>query len=294
MNYFSQIEKIGFIRLKILMKPVSVGYTPQKWGSSAIRGALGNAMLRRFCPQQNFSCDICETQCSAAILFTTANPDKSEQAVNPYIIDYNEIIAENGDISFNITFFAKGLSAVDDVILALKDGIILGNDNHFQLIEIVDAATNELLFDGFLLKKAEIHYLNIDFTTADRYCIEFLTPYRAKIHIDEFGFPQLIRAMLRRTSTILRQIGIEPDFNYKDLIEKSEKIKTDYRFFNNESRTRYSSRSNTRWDVTGFTGIMIVSGDFSDFLPLMRISEIIGVGKLCVMGHGKIRISALI
>ena len=66
------------------------------------------------------------------------------------------------------------------------------------------------------------------------------------------------------------------------------------RFFNNESRTRYSSRSNTRWDVTGFTGIMIVSGDFSDFLPLMRISEIIGVGKLCVMGHGKIRISALI
>ncbi|MBR3918562.1 MAG: hypothetical protein IKJ59_07490, partial [Clostridia bacterium] len=78
------------------------------------------------------------------------------------------------------------------------------------------------------------------------------------------------------------------------LIEKSEKIKTDYRFFNNESRTRYSSRSNTRWDVTGFTGIMIVSGDFLDFLPLMRISEIIGVGKLCVMGHGKIRISALI
>jgi hypothetical protein len=39
---------------------------------------------------------------------------------------------------------------------------------------------------------------------------------------------------------------------------------------------------------------MIVSGDFSDFLPLIRISEIIGVGKLCVMGHGKIRISALI
>ena len=98
MNYFSHIEKIGFICLEIRMKPVKIGYTAKIWGSSAIRGALGDAMIHRFCPQQKFNCDICQTPCSTATLFSTANPDKSEQAVNPYIIDYNEIIAENEEI----------------------------------------------------------------------------------------------------------------------------------------------------------------------------------------------------
>ena len=294
MNYFSQIEKIGFICLEIRMKPVKIGYTAKIWGSSAIRGALGDAMIHRFCPQHKFNCDICQTPCSTATLFSTANPDKSEQAVNPYIIDYNENILENGDISFKITFFANGLSTVDDVMLALRDGLTLGKDNKFQLVEIIDTITDETLFDGFLMRKATTHYLNCNCSPADRYCIEFLSPYRTKYPIEEFGFSQLIRAMLRRTSTILRQIDIEPDIDYGCIIEKSEKIKTDYRLFSKESRTRYSSRTNSRWDVTGFTGAMIVSGDFSDFLPLMRISEIIGVGKLCVMGLGKIKISAII
>jgi len=99
--------------------------------------------------------------------------------------------------------------------------------------------------------------------------------------------------MLRRTSTILRQINIEPAFDYSALIDKSENIVTDYRLFTPESKPRYSSRTNTRWDVTGFTGAMIVRGDFSDFLPLMRIAEIIGAGKLCVMGLGKIKVSVM-
>ncbi|MBQ9111736.1 MAG: CRISPR system precrRNA processing endoribonuclease RAMP protein Cas6, partial [Oscillospiraceae bacterium] len=94
-------------------------------------------------------------------------------------------------------------------------------------------------------------------------------------------------------STVMRQAGMEPEFDYAGLIAKSEQIRTQHRMLTPVSRTRYSSRTDTRWDVTGFTGAMIVSGDFSELLPLLRMTEIVGAGKLCVMGLGRIKVSAL-
>ncbi len=58
-------------------------------------------------------------------MFVTAKPDQSEQGVNPYIINCNAKPFSESFLRFDITFFANGLSAAYDVMLALKDGIYL-------------------------------------------------------------------------------------------------------------------------------------------------------------------------
>ncbi|MBQ8725264.1 MAG: CRISPR system precrRNA processing endoribonuclease RAMP protein Cas6 [Oscillospiraceae bacterium] len=294
MNPHELLASIGYIRLQIKMKLVSGGTPRGKWFGSAIRGAIGSAMLSRFCPERQFHCETCEHLCSTGILFSTAKPDRSEEAVNPYIIECPENALEDGVLQFWLTFFGNGLFAASDVMLALRDGIVLGKEQlSFTLCEINDAVTDKPLFDGLLMRKPDTHFLQYNEESFNRCCIEFLTPYRTKFPAADFGFAQLTRAMLRRLSTLMRQSGIEPDFDYKSIIAKAEQIKMEYRILTPVRRTRYSSRTASRWDVTGFTGAMIVSGDFTDFLPLLRITEIIGAGKLCVMGLGKIRISAL-
>lgn len=294
MNDLSLISQIGFIRLQICMESVS-GVLPQgKWFGSAVRGAIGSAMLRRFCPEGQFHCEDCAHPCSTGVLFSSARPDHSEEAVNPYIIDCRENAFSEGTLHFELTFFANGLDAASDVMLALRDGIVLGKEKSmFRLTGITDAVTGESLFDGVFLREPAVHVLSAETQAAQRYCIEFLTPYRSKISAADFGFAQLTRAMLRRISTILRQSGIEPDFDYAGLIRRAEQIQTQYRMLTSVSQTRYSSRTHTQWDVTGFTGAMIVSGDLAEFLPLLHMTEIVGAGKLCVMGLGRIKVSAL-
>ena len=295
MNHITtQLSQIGYIQLQITMQPLSGTPEQGRWYGSALRGAIGNAMLRRFCPEQQFHCENCTHPCSTGILFSSAKPDHSEEAVNPYVIDCPDEPFSDGQLRFGLTFFARGLEAAEHVMLALHDGIVLGNKNvPFRLTGVVDRVTQESLFDGAFLRKPQVHYPSFSDAPAERYCIEFLTPYRTKLPAKDFGFPQLTRAMLRRISTVMRQAGMEPEFDYAGLIAKSEQIRTQHRMLTPVSRTRYSSRTDTRWDVTGFTGAMIVSGDFSEFLPLLRMTEIVGAGKLCVMGLGRIKVSSL-
>ncbi len=295
MNYCKQIERIGYMCFDILMEQTSGESLNGKWLSSALRGALGSAMLRRCCPEGSFHCENCTHPCSTGIMFGTAVTDRSEEAVNPYIVSCKEDSYQGGELYFQLTFFANGLSAAEDTLLALREGIVIGKEQaKFRLCSVTDAVTQNTLFDGYLFIKPEVHYMQYTEPASNRYCIEFVTPYRSKIKMDEFGFPQLIRAILRRTSTIMRQGGIEPEFDYRAIIESSEQVKTDYRQLLPFKKERYSSRTDSKWEVTGFTGMMIVSGDFAELLPFMRIAEIVGAGKMCVMGLGKIQVSAMV
>ncbi len=295
MSSATQIEKIGFIRLQITMQAPDAAFAESQWLGSTLRGAIGHALVQRCCPEQHFHCENCSAPCSAGLLFASATPNQSEEAVNPFVLDCTEQPWQGGCLCFGLTFFANGLSAVEDTMLALRDGLELGKSKvSLRLMKILDAVTQESLYDGFLLCKPKTHYLQCSEQIYSRYCIEFLTPYRSKLKTEEFGFEQLIRALLRRISTVMKQSGTEPQFDYPTLIAQSQKIRVEYRILNPVGHQRYSSRTHSYWEVTGFTGVMVVSGDMQSLLPLLRMGEVIGAGKLCVMGLGKLKVSAIL
>lgn len=288
---------IGFDIPYIKMRVSMVSETPaplQKWASSTIRGAFGNRMLAAFCTTGSYKCQYCTERCNAGVLYGTAQPDRSEESINPYIINCDSNAYDGRTLVYDFTLFSEGVDTVDDVLAVLNSGLELGPDRTvFRLSEITDAENGDVIFDGTNYFKPEIRHMKFEEQPAKKICIEFITPYKTKLSMNGFGFEQLVRASLRRVSTAIRNAGGCPDFDYSSLVSKSAEITTKYRALKEEHMTRYSNRSKSKMELSGFVGIMICEGDLSGFIPLLRAVETIHVGKLCVMGLGKIKVYIL-
>ena len=284
---------IPYIKLGISMVPCAPASLPE-WASSTVRGAFGNRILEAFCTENGYHCPQCRNICSAGILYGNAQPDRSDEAINPYIINFEKNAFDGKKLYFEMTLFSDGVSTVDDVLAVLKSGLALGADRiRFDLTEIKDIITGNLIYDGKNFFRPEIHHIKVEDQNARKICIEFVTPYKTKLNSANFGFEQLIRAVLRRISSVMRLSEIYPDFDYQKIISESSGIITKYRDIRNEKMRRYSNRARAKMDFAGFTGVMICEGDLGGFIPLLRAAEILHAGKMCVMGLGKIKVYIL-
>lgn len=285
----SKVKAIPYIIMDVKMRAASPVSLPE-WMSSTIRGAIGTEMLSCLCKDGSYKCENCSENCSAGLLFSTATSDKSEEALNPYIISGDEFDGEF--LKFRMTLFSTGTRAVSDVVSVLRKGLNLGSGRtHFSLESITDSMTGKTIFDGLLQLEAEVH--KYEFCDEQAKCIrvDFLSPYKTKISVEKFEFEQLMRAALRRVSTVYRQLGSEPGFDYKGLISRAADVITLEKHTELFRTQRYSNRSGSKMDVTGFTGYEVFKGELSEFMPFLRIAEIIHLGKMCVMGLGEIKIT---
>jgi hypothetical protein len=109
---------------------------------------------------------------------------------------------------------------------------------------------------------------------------EALTP-QPEFHI-------LIRTLLRRLSNLAYfHCGTELDLNFRGLITAAEQIETvhsDLRWYDWE---RYSTRQDARMKLGGFVGTVTYRGDLLPFLPLLRLGEVVHIGKGTSFGLGK-------
>ncbi|MBE6853762.1 MAG: CRISPR system precrRNA processing endoribonuclease RAMP protein Cas6 [Ruminococcus sp.] len=280
---------IPYIRLGVTMVPTEPAVLPQ-WASSTVRGAFGNRILEAFCTQSEYRCSECRSICSAGILYGTASPDRSDEAINPYIINCEKDAFDGQKLFYEVTLFSEGVKTVDDVLAVINSGLALGSDRaFFELTAIKDMVNGKSIFDGENFYRPEIHYISFEKQQAKKILIEFSTPYKTKMNSDEFGFEQLIRAALRRISSTLRLSGTEPDFDYHEIIKKASEIKTVYRDTENEKIRRYSNRTSSAMEFMGFTGMIVCEGELDEFMPFLSAIEILHAGKMCVMGLGKIK-----
>lgn len=285
------LASLPYIIMDIKMRSV-VKTTLPKWFASTVRGALGTELFSAFCTKNEICCDTCEKKCSAGLLFSTASPDKSDEAVNPYTVSCGDF--DGCELTFRITLFSEGVKAVGDLIKVLRCGLFLGADRtRFDLVSVTDRDTGNSIFDGVIQTEPEIHYFVPEEEKATRIRVDYITPYKTKISAEKFGFEQLVRAVLRRASTVYRQTGTEPELNYSEIISRAAEISCEDRKYIINKTQRYSNRSASKMDVTGFTGYSIYRGSISEFMPLLRLSEIIHSGKLCVMGLGEIRVTVI-
>lgn len=126
--------------------------------------------------------------------------------------------------------------------------------------------------------------------------LHFVTPTRliyAEALTHTPAFHVLIRALLRRVSNLTYfHCGAELDVDFRDLIAAAEQIETvssEVRWYDWE---RYSARQDTRMKLGGFVGRVTYRGDLQAFLPLLRLGEIVHLGKGTSFGLGKYVIEA--
>lgn len=268
---------IRYIRDKITIKsdkPVRLN----QWTGSTLRGAICNKLMKD-CIRKDRNCAECESyiMCPNAILFN--NKQTKESTINPVIINSNYYGIENiwtNTIEFELVLFGTGLIAYNNVIEALKDGIVVGNAN-FKLCKHDE--------------NIEIKGLK-DLDLGDTIRVSFDSPLNIRwLEVGaKFEFRDLMKAILIRTKAVYDLMEIEQDYSYLDLLKKAEKIKLAKQDTSYVSVTRYSKKAGEN-KIKCLVGSLEYVGDMSEFIPYLSLACVVNIGKWCSMGLGRISIS---
>jgi hypothetical protein len=136
-----------------------------------------------------------------------------------------------------------------------------------------------------------------DDTTPDRITVNFLTMTRIKYEDNFAGkieFHMLIRSLLRRLSSLAYfHHGEELILDFTGLIERANEVKLIEDRMRWVDWERYSSRQEGKLNMGGVVGLAVYEGDLAEFVPLLRLGELVHVGKGAVFGMGKYELTIL-
>jgi CRISPR-associated endoribonuclease Cas6 len=123
--------------------------------------------------------------------------------------------------------------------------------------------------------------------------LEFLTPTRLRYvgHLtDKPEFHVLVRNLLRRLSALaFYHCDFVLELDHRELIRQAQRValrEAELRWVDWE---RYSARQDARMTLGGFMGTVTFEGNLAPWLPLLRLGEVLHVGKGSGFGLGKYR-----
>jgi len=279
---------------------------------STIRGALMSSLHDIICMQQQVSdCQKCmvKENCVFALLFNSFPPEDAEVLTNlddiprPYSIYISARqgrIFEPGDkLNFTLKLIGKNTDYIGHIAMAVKnlenEGLG-GGRGKIELESITSKGENILdEKDGTIDKEKPLIYagkFNREFEEKTRKIKMTLnSPLRLKYedeYCEELEFHHIIRDLCRRFSTFARiYCDLELDWNFKKIITKAEqveKLSADTQWID---KTRYSKSQDQELKIGGLLGEVKFAGEIGQFIPLLRLGEIMQSGKSTTFGFGK-------
>lgn len=286
-----------------------------------LRGGLGLALKQGACirPFKEL-CQACmaPTICPYAFLFEAKRPEDAEvlkaqaDIPQPFVISLDKptVTEWYGDIIFDLLLMGKAIRYFPYFLAAFRllgeRGI--GSERTPCLLSeatYLDASGEATqLYDG-VGRQVVVSQPRPDVVTgwvSDLYqqvaplTLTFLTPTRLKF--DERivrqapPFHVVIRTLLRRLSSLSYFHGGQRwDIDYRGWIERAQTVETTAADVQWVDWERYSTRQQQRMNLGGIVGRVTYAGDLGPFLPLLRVGELIHVGKNVVFGHGQYRLA---
>jgi hypothetical protein len=125
--------------------------------------------------------------------------------------------------------------------------------------------------------------------------LRFVTPTRLK-HADRYvegppPFHVVVRSLLRRVSSLSYFYGGERwEIDYRGWIERAEAVQITQASVHYVDWERYSTRQGRSMSLGGIVGTVTYTGEVGPFLPLLRLGELVHVGKAAVFGNGRFEV----
>lgn len=312
MNYI--LPEIPYLRLRFGLTSLdNAELRPMK--GSMLRGVFGHALKGTVCVMgKEAECEHCmlREQCVYTRIFKTFIEGKSppflqglKSSPRPFIIDAPETkrnYKKGEKLQFYFTLFGKAIELHPYVIFSFGRACERGltpKRYPFQLsrVDWYNGKWNKL-YDGekqCLCSMAKPSSVIENSTFKSPLTLKFMTPTRLKFNNEltmDFTFRMLILKMLRRTLEIAHFYApdTKPDWEFHDLLVKADEVRFVDKKLYWEDWTRYSNRQNSTLKIGGFFGDVTLDGDISPFSHLLRIAEVLHVGKGTVFGLGKMKI----
>jgi len=308
----------SFAVYRMVLQAGEQGLNLPPYKGSTLRGGFGHVFRRICCSQPQAECLTCllAQACPYAQIFEPAPPPGSAVLKNysdiprPFVIEppleTKTYYAPGEQLSFNLILIGQAVQYLPYFILAFKElgnvGIGKGR-KPFVLADIlaIDSVTREeaSIYNSQTNAIAPVRntatladLLTPKLLAGEQLTINFVTMTRIKydsLLVKDIPFHVLIRNLLRRISTLHyfyngRQIA---DIDYKGLIAEAEKIQTVSSDLSIVDWERYSHRQDVKMNMGGMVGTVTYKGDMHHFAPLIRLGEMVHVGKGCVFGLGK-------
>lgn len=321
------LTPLTFLRLGVSMEALEPLHLPSFKGST-LRGAFGTALRQVMCATGAPGCKGCaETDsCVYSYVFETPIPAKTDRmrkytaAPHPFVLepplDSRMDYAPGDRFDFGLVLVGRAIELLPYFVLAFgrmgrRNGLGSGR-GHLRLVEVtweplgVSSAEAQTIYalpegrlqDGY--RAATVDDLLLDPSPAilegtTRIAVRFDTPcrlVRGAALTDRPDFHVLFRSLLRRLSSLAYfHCGSELDLDFRTLAVAAEQVclvRDETRWFDWE---RYSARQDTRMSLGGIVGDAEYEGDMTALLPLVRLGEVLHVGKGTGFGLGRYTIT---
>lgn len=300
------------------------GLSLPPYKGSTLRGGFGAVFKRIACSLRHTGCQACllQSSCPYAYIFETAPPPGAEALRNyssiprPFILEppleTKTEYAPGEKLHFSLILIGKAISYLPYFIVAFRElgEVGIGRQRKkFRLDqiraihpvsganEIIYQAQEQLVRNVDLTWQCDIGKTLVDskdvpeFQAVRKIYLDFQTMTRLKFEekfVRRVEFHMLIRSLLRRFSSLAYfHHGWEPELDFAGLIERAAAV----RLVQDQTRwvdwERYSSRQGSKMNMGGVAGRVEYEGDLDEFMPLLRLGELIHVGKGAVFGMGK-------
>ena len=124
--------------------------------------------------------------------------------------------------------------------------------------------------------------------------LHFLTPTRLRQDADLVvrpDFATLATALLRRISVLAEaHCGARADLDAKAILASATTVRVEQSDLRWHDWARYSARQQTKMNLGGFVGSVTLTGPLAQWLPLLRVGEVVHIGKGTAFGLGKYRL----
>jgi len=230
---------------------------PYLFIGSKIRGAFGYALKEEVCINPSFECKNCfaAKECIFYKFYETQN------SVHEYRLDFK---LYSQKYKFSLLLFGETQKHKDFIQKAMLESL-----KEYKEIDFKEKRKE-------LKKKKHSKIIKI----------EFFTPLRIKkqnrFAIKDIELLDILLSIHRHNQELNKQTltRVQIDTSYK-IVSKNIYY---------QELTRRSNKQNTKMNLGGLMGEMIISNISKEVYTLLKIGEVIGVGKSRVFGLGKIKV----
>jgi len=267
-----------YTKISILLKE-----KPPYFIGSQIRGAFGHALKKVVCINPSFKCEECFAKDNCLYFDFYEN----KNTFHKYRLDYK----------LGLDYYDFSLYLFDDAVSKLPYVV----SSFYELLTKIGLGVERKIFsefDMYVNDESIMQNNNIKLPKnyekefqIDNFCqdvvLKFVTPLRIKkenkfIRIEELELKDVINSIYQR-SLKLQNKG----FSKLPFEIKGEIIKKDLHF---KKLKRFSNRQKTKMNLDGIVGEIEIQNLSKEEYEILKLGEIIGVGKQTTFGLGKIEV----
>jgi hypothetical protein len=278
-NQSAQNYPITYYTLSISIEGIELPRYP----GSQLRGTFGYSLKKVCCINPSFECKECFALSQCLYYEFYEDKDRAHK--------YRFLPSSGGtQTKFELILYAKSTEKLPYILSALKamieeQGLGAGR----KLGKLKSVSDNGVtIYDGKNFSLSGVS--PAQFTPkplSKKLLIRFVTPLRLKsngqrVHSDEIEITKICVSILNRYDELLDMPRKKQFF-----LSRATEINREFAF---EDTARYSNRQKTKMNLGGFIGKILYDNVDEQTANILQLGELIGVGKSCVFGLGKIKL----